>query len=323
MKILIFGGSFDPVHKGHKALLKAAIAQIKPDFIHVFTAWQSPFKNKSAMPFEARQNMAKAALGPLSPKIIFDDFEKRAKRVVYTWETIKYIRAKYPGADVYLLTGSDCLNDIQKWKNAKYIFANAVVAAGARKGFKFTAKDFDYILIKGSFPEVSSSQIRIDTWLKKNLTPGRYHHTKCTLKAAVELARIYNVDAQKTALAALLHDIAKDAGGPPLLHGAASARMAEKIFGVKDKDILAAIKNHTLGAPDMSALQKIIYIADMCGADRRPAEARQIKKAAKKSLDEGLLAAMSVKLIYTIQTKKWLAPQAIKLWNKLVSKQNS
>jgi nicotinate-nucleotide adenylyltransferase len=377
MKILIYGGSFDPVHKGHYALLKAALSQLQPDYTHIFTAWQSPFKHKSPVSFETRQNMAREALGPLSPNIIFDDFEKRVKRVVYTWETVKRARELRRGAKIYLLVGTDCLNDMHRWKNAPYLFQNAVIAAGARKGFKFETTDFDFTLLKGSFPLVSSTQLRLaimcngmlptalpaptkafiernlmyglnmHKWLEANLKPRRYLHTKMVAQAAVMLARAYGkADAERAATAALLHDMAKCMGAadlieysranglkikgfdeicrhaPHLLHSAVSADMAKKLFGIKDKDLLLAISRHTLGAQDMSSLQKILFVADMASKDRKYKEARAVQAAAQKSLDQGMLAAMAVKLNFTIQTRKWLAPAGPELWNELISKPN-
>ena len=61
MKILVFGGSFDPVHKGHVALLRQAIKEIAPDVTHIVPAYQSPFKAKSPTPFRLRMKMLKQA----------------------------------------------------------------------------------------------------------------------------------------------------------------------------------------------------------------------------------------------------------------------
>ena len=74
MKILVFGGSFDPVHKGHVAMLKKALEHLKPDVAHIVPAYQSPFKAKSPTPFKLRMQMAKAAFAPLGKNLIFDDY---------------------------------------------------------------------------------------------------------------------------------------------------------------------------------------------------------------------------------------------------------
>ncbi len=374
MKVLIYGGSFDPVHKGHSALLKAAVKQIEPDKIHIFTAYQSPFKEKPFLPFNVRQKMAKDALGHISPNIIFDDFEQKAARVTYTYETVKHVRKLYPEAQIYLLVGTDCLNSMHKWKNAQYTFKNSIIVAGRRKGFDFKTKDFKFILLDGSFPLISSTQIRlailcngivpnnllpqtvktieennyyglhIHKWLAANLRPNRYLHVKLVAQEAVELARLYEANAEKIALAAILHDAAKSMGSsdlikyaknhkikvpdfddickysPSLLHAAVSADIAKTIFKIKDKEILNPIKHHTLGAQEMTLNEKLIFIADMASKDRLFEDAQKVRNAALISIDEGMAAAMFVKLNFTIATNKWIAPSGIDLWNQLVLK---
>ena len=96
-------------------------------------------------------------------------------------------------------------------------------------------------------------------------------------KLAVRLAERNGVSEEKAALAALLHDIAKelpkdrmlqiitenaiiakDAARhlPPVWHGAAAAVLAKTEYGVEDEEILSAIRCHTTGKPHMSKLDK-------------------------------------------------------------------
>lgn len=378
MKILIYGGSFDPVHKGHYALLKAAIKQIKPDITHIFTAYQSPFKAAPAQPFKLRSQMAKDVLGGLDKNIIFDDFENLKSRTTYSYEQIEYIKKLYPDSQVYLLVGSDCLNDLHKWKNSEYIFKNAIITAGKRKGVDFKTTDFKYIPLEGVFPLVSSTLIRIailcngllpnniimpqtaqtiekkqlyglniHKWLQESLRPNRYLHVKLVAQGAVELAKIYGANTEAMALAAILHDAAKCMSNselvayclknkikvpqledickysPALLHADVSADLAKKLFKVKKKVILDAIKYHTLGRMNMTLEEKILFVADMCSKDRRYSEARKVYQEAQKSLEEGMKEALRVKLLFTVQTNKWLAAAGIKLWNEIILKDNS
>jgi len=376
MKVLIYGGSFDPVHKGHCSLLKAATAQLQPDKIHLFTAYCSPYKEKSARPFEVRREMACAALSGISPNIIFDDFELEQARVVYTYETVERVKKLYPNAQIYLLVGADCLNSMENWKNSPYIFENCTIIAGKRKGFCTEKKNFPYIMMEGNFPLMSSTTLRLailsngivpndlphctaaaieqncmyglhlHKWLSQNLKPNRYLHVKLVAQAATELAKFYNADREKAALAAILHDCAKCMTNgelikycfehnlavedfddickysPSLLHAEVSADMAEHKFGVKDADVLNAIKNHTLGRLDMSLLEKILFIADMASKDRARKDAKKVFACALQSLEAGMRAAMSVKLAFTVETQKWLAPRGIRLWNKTISADN-
>lgn len=374
MKILIYGGSFDPLHQGHKKLLAAALKKIKPDLCYVFVAYNSPYKEISQTPYALRKEMALKAFAPLFKNIIFDDFEFKKQRKVYTCETIKYIKQKYPKAEIFVLVGTDCALSLPAWKNAEYNFKNATFVVGLRQGFKMPRPQFKAIILKDVLPKISSTSLRlqiilkgktpktipseiaeiinknllyaldIHVWLKEHLKAPRYNHTLAVAKEAAALAEKYNIDMGKAALAGLLHDSGKGLTkeqmvvyakqnklkiedfddlcqyAPALLHADISAHLAQKQFKVQDKEILQAIARHTLGAQDMTALDKILMVADMCAKGRRPQDIKFIKNALKKSLNDGLLAAEKVKLLYTVQTNKWLAPRGIKLWNESILK---
>ena len=134
---------------------------------------------------------------------------------------------------------------------------------------------------------------------KKNLSPKRYEHTCNVRKLAVKLAKAHGADEKKAALAALLHDIAKElprdrllqiftenaiiAGNAaqrpaPVWHGAAAAILAQTQYGVDDGEILSAIRCHTTGRPGMTKLDKIIYLADMASYERTYPEAEQLRR---------------------------------------------
>ena len=119
-------------------------------------------------------------------------------------------------------------------------------------------------------------------WLKDNLSEERYIHTLGTAECAKELATKYNLDQDKAYLAGLLHDCAKCFTTEKLLeiiknnleveesemlnyktlHAPVSAYIAEKEFNINDKEILSAIRWHTLGKINMTDFEKIIFIAD-------------------------------------------------------------
>ena len=73
MKVLVFGGSFDPVHKGHVALFRRAMKVVSPDVAHIVPAYHSPFKAKSPTPFRLRMTMLKQAFKGAGKNIIFDN----------------------------------------------------------------------------------------------------------------------------------------------------------------------------------------------------------------------------------------------------------
>ena len=125
--------------------------------------------------------------------------------------------------------------------------------------------------------------------VKSRLSEKRYKHTINVKKMAVKLAKRYGADEEKAALAALLHDSAKElpkaeilqifadnaiiaknaAKRPaPVWHGYAASVLCQTQWGVTDPEILSAIECHTTGKQNMSLLDKIIYMADMTSAER-------------------------------------------------------
>lgn len=375
MKILVFGGSFDPVHKGHAAMLKKALQVIKPDVAHIVPAYHSPFKAKSPTPFKLRMQMARAAFAPLADNLVFDDYELKRGGKTYSYQLVQYLRERYDSPDIYLLVGTDCLNDLHAWKNPEYIFKHATVVAGKRKGFTEHKADFKHVFLPGQFPKMSSTRVRahilasgtipedkvppavgelivkndlygldVHRWLRAHLKPNRYLHSVKVAELCAVLSDIYEMPVEKAVQAGILHDAGKGFSGPELiafcksrrlkvpyfddiccfepalLHSYVSAWLARHEFGVKEKDVLDAITQHTLGSLEMDTLSKILFVADISSKDRKYKDAFVIRTLAMQDLEKALLYAANRKLWFTIDSQKWLCPAGIELWNHLVKK---
>lgn len=119
--------------------------------------------------------------------------------------------------------------------------------------------------------------------IKNRLPAGRFLHTLGVVESAQGLARKYGMDSDRARTAALLHDVAKplsteeiiriceeakepvteeEAASEKVLHARAGAIIARKEYGVRDPEILDAIRFHTTGRPRMTLLEKIIFVAD-------------------------------------------------------------
>ena len=159
--------------------------------------------------------------------------------------------------------------------------------------------------------------------LRKDLLPERYRHTLGVERAALQLAARNDVDPEKARLAALLHDCAKcmseqemlallrKHGMEPryaadrtrtLMHAVAGMILAKEKYGVTDPEVLGAIRWHTTGRAGMTTLEKLIYLADVIEAGRRPFPAlAAIRAATQRSLDEGMMIAAERTLAYLDQ----------------------
>lgn len=146
--------------------------------------------------------------------------------------------------------------------------------------------------------------------LKKSLSSHRYTHVLGVAAAARELADRYGCDADTAEVAGLLHDAAKQLplsdmqalaeksfpvlpapilanGG--LLHGYAAVTIARERYGITDQALLGAIAHHTTGAEQMSTLEKIIFLADYIEVNRDFDGVDDLRKAARRNLDEAVL----------------------------------
>ena len=114
MKILLYGGTFDPPHNGHMNNLRAALALVQPDRALVMPAGTPPHKHASATPAELRLQMC-ACFTALSPAVQVSDWEIRRGGRSYTVHTLEWLRGQDPDGALYLCVGSDMLLTFQEW----------------------------------------------------------------------------------------------------------------------------------------------------------------------------------------------------------------
>ena len=146
------------------------------------------------------------------------------------------------------------------------------------------------------------------------LKPKRMPHVLGTEQEAVRLAERYGADVTKARIAALLHDCTKkldmdeqlalcghygieldalEQKALKLLHSKTGAAIAREVFGV-DNDVYSAILYHTTGKPDMTLLEKIIYLADYIEPTRDFPGVETLRKTVYEDLDRGLLMGLTM-----------------------------
>lgn len=131
---------------------------------------------------------------------------------------------------------------------------------------------------------MTKSEIRdLKKELEDNLDSKRYEHTLSVAYTAACLAMRYGYNIEKAYIAGLLHDCAKcmsnkdkidycekhdipinfaEQANPSLLHAKVGAEMSRRKYDIDDSEIYQAIQYHTTGHPNMTLLDKILYIAD-------------------------------------------------------------
>ena len=146
------------------------------------------------------------------------------------------------------------------------------------------------------------------------LKPKRMPHVLGTEQEAVRLAERYGADVTKARIAALLHDCTKkldmdeqlalckkyripldelERKALKLLHSKTGAAIARDVFAVDD-DVYNAIMYHTTGKPDMTLLEKIIYLADYIEPTRDFPGVEALRRTVYEDLDRGLLMGLTM-----------------------------
>ncbi|USK32690.1 bis(5'-nucleosyl)-tetraphosphatase (symmetrical) YqeK [Bacillus sp. F19] len=174
--------------------------------------------------------------------------------------------------------------------------------------------------------------------VKEHLTDHRYEHTIGVMETAIVLARLYGADVKKAETAAIFHDYAKFRRkdemkqiiieqnmtkellihSPELWHAPVGAYLAEKEAGIKDKEILDAIRYHTSGRENMTLLDKVIYVADYIEPGRIFPGADEVREIAKNDLNKALIVSMKNTILFLLKKNQPIYPQTLQSYNFLV-----
>ena len=182
-------------------------------------------------------------------------------------------------------------------------------------------------------------------WLEENLSAKRYSHSLGCAQTAKKLALLFNQDTDKAYIAGLVHDCAKnfedkrlldiikneiktgydekELKNPKTYHAIAGAYLARKEFEIEDKEIISAIRNHTIGALNMSVFDKIIFLADKIEPNSRDEKyTKKIWKLIEKNkgiigLDLALLKCFCETIKSLVRRKLYICSNTIDVYNEL------
>jgi nicotinate-nucleotide adenylyltransferase len=375
VRVLLFGGSFDPPHAGHVRLLRAAAERVQPDRILVIPTFRAPLKSARAAPAADRLRLLKLGLLPPLPLrwrrvVHIDARELRSRRRVYTVETLTRLRAEHSDWELHFVVGSDWAAAWSKWRCRGRLTRLCRWWTAPRPGAPGGRIPPHFTVIGRRMPDVSATGLRADlaagidcsrrlhpraadfiarrglygtgllAALESGLKPGRFVHTLAVRRLAEALARRWGEDPRRASKAALLHDCGRlirkrrlaryvrDHGlrvpllaqvarrQPGLLHAYVGEDLARRRFGCRDRAVLRAVRNHTLGAPSMSRLERILYVADAVSEDRSHPQAAPLRRLAFRDLEAAFAATLAAKLSHAVSRGAWLHPMSVSLWNR-------
>jgi len=173
-RIAIFGGSFDPVHRGHLAMAATARERLALDGVLFVPCAVSPFKRGTVASGPQRRAMLGAAISESAMDWAgVDDFELNRAAPSYSWQTARHFYTARPGMEWYWILGTDQWDRIERWAEPGIlrtllhfiVFSRAGAVVRDRPGWRFTAIEFEH--------PASSTAIRGDFAAHRDwLTPG-------------------------------------------------------------------------------------------------------------------------------------------------------
>lgn len=362
MRIVVYGGSFNPPHLGHVEAARTVSAELAPDKFLIIPTNVSPHKmlaEGSPEP-QARLEMCRLAFADI-PGAEISDMELRREGKSYTAQTVEELRHSFPDDELVLVMGTDMFLSFETWYRFEYLLENCTLAVLARDededvqlrrqrdalAEKYGAR---VIILKHDPVAASSSDIRERlrfgigsellpdsvyseiirrhyydalpelSWLRAKvmpyLTEKRIAHVLGCENEAVSLANRWGEDPERAAVAGILHDITKklsaeeqlklcekygiindaaEVANPKLLHAKTGAAFARELFGIED-DIYGAIRWHTTGKPDMTLLEKIIYLADFVEPTRNFPGVEELRELCFEDIDAAMAKGLEMSL---------------------------
>ena len=192
---------------------------------------------------------------------------------------------------------------------------------------------------------MTKSEIRdIKKELEDILDSKRYEHTLGVAYTAACLAMRYDYNMEKAYIAGLLHDCAKcmsnkdkieycekhdipiskvEEENPSLLHAKVGAEMSRRKYDIDDSEIYQAIQYHTTGHPNMTLLDKILYIADYMEPHRDEAPNLDIvRKQVFIDIDTALFTILKDSVNYLDSSDKPVDPMTMETYLYYVKQEN-
>ena len=362
MKIVIYGGSFNPPHCGHVEAAFAVSECLKPDKMLIIPASIPPHKELADGSPDAleRLELTRLAFADI-PNAEVSDMEILREGKSYSADTLEELMRLYLGAEFTFVMGSDMLLSFEEWYRFRFLLENMTLGVFCRNEGEDAQviEHADYlkrqygakcVFINHEPKPMASSDIRdmlprrrgasylpetvysriikngdYDAkpelyWLREKayamLAPKRVAHVIGCEAEAVTLANRWGEDPENAAEAGILHDITKklvlsdqlilcrkydiindtaEEENVKLLHAKTGAALARDLFNISD-EVYDAIRWHTTGKPDMTLLEKIIYMADYIEPNRDFDGVDELRKLAYENLDEAMAQGLKMSL---------------------------
>ncbi len=225
--ILVYGGTFDPPHSGHRNLVDAALKTAEFERLLLIPSYVPPHKSHCpALPFAIRKGLLLDRFGDL-PNVEVSDLEQLREGKSYTVDTVRQLEKQYPQDTLHFLIGSDMFLSFEKWWCFEELLKKLVLVVGSREEGDLpeltchrerllSCYECKGIILCTQEAIVCSSSAlrqlgngvagRVFQHIGRALDVKRACHTFRVADYAASLAPRFGLDAEKAYLAGLLHD---------------------------------------------------------------------------------------------------------------------
>ena len=162
--IALFGGSFDPPHIGHEAIVREALKLKEVDKVVIMPTFLNPFKSSSHASSAVRLEWLKEIFASFKD-VEISSFEVDLKRQVPTIESVKYLLKRY--AKIYLIIGADNLKSLSKWNSYKELKTLVTFVVATR----------DKIIIPENFLRLNVEENISSTYLREHIDRDKLSKT--------------------------------------------------------------------------------------------------------------------------------------------------
>src|SRR5215467_4946412 len=139
-RIGAYGGTFDPIHRGHIEVAQAVLEKFEIDELFIIPAARPPHKDPRDLS-GSHHRFAMAAIATLPiRKVRVSEIEIDTPARPYTFETVGRLRSYYgSGAELYFIIGSDSFEELHTWRRPDLILSNCNLIVAARPGYEISA----------------------------------------------------------------------------------------------------------------------------------------------------------------------------------------
>ena len=177
--IALFGGSFDPPHIGHEAIVEALLNFKEVENVVVMPTFLNPFKLESHAPSKLRLEWLKEIFRKYQ-HVVIDSYEVDSNKKVSSIQSVKHLLKRYQ--KIYLIIGADNLSSLHKWDRYNEL----------KKLVTFVVVTRDNIEIPQNFIKLDVNANISSTYLRNNM-----EISQLPKKCAVEIMKFYKENNEK------------------------------------------------------------------------------------------------------------------------------